>query len=421
MDPLGTLSESIPITSGRRVGGVEGLRGVAALSVLTGHVMLYMFASPFAGSGLLALLMVALLQGVTLFFVLSGYLLYRPFVANVVAGKGRPKVGAFYVNRLLRIYPGYIVVLLVAALILGAAITAPTSPQAPSPAQDRTGYLTDPLLLVLNLLLLHGYVPAAQGTGLAVSWSLVPELAFYAVLPVLWVLGRTLAGRAAGRGRAVVAMIVPAALLFAVGLIGRTVARNMYLANGVANEEPIRNGSTWASVLAHSLLAVGDLFALGMLVAVITTALTRTAHIRIARGFAWVLLPLGALATFPLRAAYLDGPAWALAFAALLFLVVTPSEGRLHRIVTGTLQSRALEHAGLISYSLYLWHLPVIWTLLRFAPGLKFSSLPELIVAYVVVLAATVALSEITFRFVERPALARKRPMLEPQPGPVRT
>ncbi|MDO7867807.1 acyltransferase family protein [Nocardioides jiangxiensis] len=400
-----------------RVDGIEGVRGIAALSVMGGHVLLFMLGGAFAGSALLGPLAVVLLNGVTLFFVLSGYLLYRPFVSAVVDARPSPRVTTFYRNRLLRIFPAYLVVFAASAFVLGVAVVQTTDPAAPTRIEERLGYLTDPVLVLLNLTLTQGYVPRGNLTGINVSWSLVPELAFYAVLPVLYLIGRALS-----RGRrSPLAMAAPAVLLLVVGAVGRLTARSMLLADGPEHVEGRLDGSTWAGVLTHSFLGVCDLFAIGMLVAVAAAACQRTSH---RRGVALLRLAVGAgvlvaaLSTFALRPLLLDPPAWAATFAGLLFLVVAPGGGRLRRLAVAVLDSRPLTHLGVISYSVYLWQMPVLLMLLKHWPDAKFHSAGGLLLAAAMVLVPTLLLSELSYRFVEKPALDRKRPMVAVS-GPV--
>ena len=65
-------------------------------------------------------------SGLTLFFALSGFLLYRPFAAAIVRAERPPYVRAYLTNRALRILPAYIAILILVGLIFGAAnLTSP--------------------------------------------------------------------------------------------------------------------------------------------------------------------------------------------------------------------------------------------------------------------------------------------------------
>ncbi len=102
----------------RRLVGIEGLRGIAAASVLTAHVWLISQPSGhfFELGWLNTYVFPQLKNGVTLFFVLSGFLLFLPFVAAALRDEPRPAFDAYLRNRALRILPAYWFILLCTAL-----------------------------------------------------------------------------------------------------------------------------------------------------------------------------------------------------------------------------------------------------------------------------------------------------------------
>ncbi len=70
------------------------------------------------------------------------------------------------------------------------------------------------------------------------------------------------------------------------------------------------------------------------------------------------------------------------------------------------LESRPLVAMGVVSYSIFLWHHPIILWLERH--GLAVTGWGDLLVFFVVVTVVVGVLSALTYRFVERPALSRK-------------
>src|SRR4029453_8643404 len=84
--------------------GLDGMRALAALGVLVCHVALQVGFSPHNRFGHY---FARLDVGVAVFFVLSGFLLYRPFVARRMDGRPRPSPRDYLRNRFLRIFPGY--------------------------------------------------------------------------------------------------------------------------------------------------------------------------------------------------------------------------------------------------------------------------------------------------------------------------
>ncbi len=170
---------------GNRLDGIEGLRAVAALSVLGGHTILLMATDSYRFPPVLGSLSALLFQGLTLFFALSGFLLYRPFVSAVLNDRPTPSTRKFLRNRVLRIWPAYLVILAFVSFVMGSAILEPHG----LANEWKIGYLTDPVTLLANALLVHTWFPGTVLTGLGVSWSLVPEVSFYLLLPVLGYLG----------------------------------------------------------------------------------------------------------------------------------------------------------------------------------------------------------------------------------------
>lgn len=401
--------------TGSRLPGVEGLRGLAAVSVMVGHVAVLLLAADYDPSPFLGLGVATMLRGVILFFVLSGFLLYRPFVSAALAGRPRPSTRSFYRNRALRIFPAYLVILLAAGLVLGVAVT-----QAVQPGQDedltlRLGFLTDPLLLVLNLFMVQGMVPQGVQTGLSVSWSLVPELCFYVVLPALGLLAVRLARR-----RRLWAALAPGLLMLVVGLTGRLVA-NAWVGTGTEQELAVRqNGESWSAVLCNSLLANADLFGLGMLVAALVAA-HRAGLIGDRAATTWrrvglAGVPLGGIGALASGSPQGANPWFGVASAGLLLFLMLPGNGRLRRLCLAFLESRPMYGLGLISYSIYLWHFPLLCFLLLHVDALRYGSLSMLALDVLVASAATLALATLTYRYVEAPALRRKRHATAPVP-----
>jgi peptidoglycan/LPS O-acetylase OafA/YrhL len=415
---------SVSGTTAARDRGIEGLRGLAAYSVLIAHCAA-IFATVGVPGGYVAGQVFALMtHGVTLFFVLSGYLLYLPFARNLIEGRRAPNIRNFYRNRVLRIYPAFLLVLGVSGFILGTTTVRP-QPLGVEVA-DRMGYLTDPILLLKNLTLTHGYFPSSFDSGISPSWSLVPEVAFYAVLPATWLLARRLQGRRAqgrrvqGRLTGTRAALVPPVLLIVVGTIGYTLAVGLMAT--VGKDELF--ASTWPAVFLHSFPATCELFGFGMLVAVLVTALhaphrqeptiRRTRRIAVV---AMVAAGIGYLPSLVLKVPYYDV---GIACAAMVLLTVAPGGGRVRTAWVRFLESAPVARAGLISYGVYLWHFPLALFLRREFPDLLYGGWGGMFVALVVMAGTTTVLSVLTYRFVEKPALARKNAMVSaPAPAPV--
>lgn len=147
---------------------LDGLRAVGALAVLTTHVG---FNSADGINGRYAGLIGRLDVGVALFFVVSGFLLFRPHVAAHLDGRSRPDTRTYLWRRAVRILP----VLWVA--VAGAWLLLPST--------------KDPGLYLAHAFLFQIYVPDHHLHGLTQMWSLATEVTFYLALPALaWFLCR---------------------------------------------------------------------------------------------------------------------------------------------------------------------------------------------------------------------------------------
>jgi peptidoglycan/LPS O-acetylase OafA/YrhL len=143
---------------------LDPLRAVAALCIVVTHTA---GVSGFNAAHALGAWTARLDCGVAIFFVLSGFLLYRPFVAARLDARDRPRVARYARRRALRILPGYWTALVVVAVLL---------PHEAPGAFGPHWWMYFGLLQSWSSLDILG--------GLGVGWSLSVEAAFYVLLPV---------------------------------------------------------------------------------------------------------------------------------------------------------------------------------------------------------------------------------------------
>jgi peptidoglycan/LPS O-acetylase OafA/YrhL len=160
--------------SRRSFRGLDGLRALGALMVLTTHVG---FQSGDSLNGPLRGVLSRMDSGVAIFFVISGFLLYRPHAVALVTGSRAPGARRYFWHRAVRILPPLWIAVLLAWLV--------------TPASDRAAvgdYLR-------HVLLVQIYSPGHEAQALTQMWSLATEAAFYVVLPIAAWLLATRGGR----------------------------------------------------------------------------------------------------------------------------------------------------------------------------------------------------------------------------------
>jgi peptidoglycan/LPS O-acetylase OafA/YrhL len=388
-----------------RLQGIEGLRAIAAGSIVLVHV--WAFSSPddvtlALGSGL-GNAISTLSVGVTLFFTLSAFLLYRPFAAAIARDAEPLSTRAYLRNRALRIAPAYWVILFFTAVVIGAVYL---------PGGAGVGRLTDPLALFESAFLVQNYKPGTLGVGIGPAWSLAVELVFYFALPLLVFGAARLARRAKDRRGRVLALLAPPLFLLVLGLTGKFVAGTVLSAPPTAGYN-----NDWHSVVERSFWAQADLFSFGMVVAVAYVELVDN-RLRLPSSWRSMAVGLGLLIFIPCawtmemgEHSYLPqntGQALALAliFAAIVFPdPVAPRPMRAVRL----LEWPGLVAIGVASYSVFLWHLPLIdWMA---SHGLTFAGWGGLLLNTLIVAVVVGVLSTLTYHFVEKPALRRKHSM----------
>ncbi|MCB1026648.1 MAG: acyltransferase [Microthrixaceae bacterium] len=330
-----------------RLLGLDGLRGVAASLIVVHHAANVAGAdrsAPFTQVAAVADV------GVAVFFVLSGFVIYRPFAAAHAGGGPVPEAVPFWWRRALRVLPAYWFAL-VGLWALGLN------------SFNSVGEFA------AQASLTHVFAPGLAFQGISQSWSLSVELSFYAIVPLIsWALRRR---RGPVSNRREWAMV---AGLFAAGYAVRFV---------LSLGEVTWGDSTLRGMSFLWLPTNIDLFAIGMALAVfharnfVGDGLAETLRPRAAAvvgrlhraGRAvgpWWLVAAALLALY----AYAVGPAdfdtgytgwfWArrqLTYGLIGLALVFPLSRRGGSGVTRrVLASTAGVWFGAFSYGLYLWH-----------------------------------------------------------------
>jgi peptidoglycan/LPS O-acetylase OafA/YrhL len=355
-------------TSTQHRAAIDGVRGLAALGVLGFHVWLYRDNRPHgARHALHDHVLFSLNVGLILFFVLSGFLLYRAYARAIVRKDTLPTTGGYARRRIARIVPAYYACGL-GCFALYAAVgptgIQPELHELPAFAVFAQNYSLD-TLMQLNPVL----------------WTLSVEAAFYVALPLI----ALAATRLGTKGH--VALLL--------GLVAFGIGFNVLDQTVFTGEIPGKTLPEWIAI-----------FAIGMLAALAlerrNTSLTRSSTATcMLLGFAIVILRAvwteSPVLPDPVLRGALLAPLSAVGFA---LVIAAAAEGGGRSI--SWLRSRPLAYAGLVSYGIYLWHVPVI-LVLKERNALPVALLPRLLT----VLAITVAIASVSWRLIERPVIER--------------
>ncbi len=197
MDGRSAITKQPAKTTAARINGLDGLRGLAALMIFLYHAWghsgfprITAVIGSFPPVDLTNYVMFCG-QGVAVFFVLSGFLLSLAFWQELQGGRA-VGLGDFFRRRFLRIYPAYLVVVLVLALIYDVA----------HPLSSRI------IITASHLLLLHNLTEATIYNISAPLWSVATEFQLYVILPLIFLILKKLLARGTALPRLLVGLFV---------------------------------------------------------------------------------------------------------------------------------------------------------------------------------------------------------------------
>lgn len=349
---------------------VESLRGIGAIGVLVGHICGYAYAwGPVLYTHFSHRLVLAGGAGVYLFFTLSGYLLFWPFVRRDYLGGAAVRLRYFALNRAVRVLPLYYAVLfgfIAAGLWMG-----------PHGQWWRFA------------LFLENFSARTVETGDGPMWSLVVEVQFYLVLPLL---AATLGVFSRGSIRRAAFMVGSLGLL--------SVVLHLYA---------VKHGAPGDLVFKDSLPSIFFLLASGMLLALLRaqwmSGRPRWLDGMLASSNAWAIAAFGLWVLFAWKAIM---PASELIMVPASFLLVGACvlplrPGRIQR----WLDWRPLVLIGVASYSLYLLHVPIVHRLSHL--GLIHANATGFVVLLVVAGTISCLAALVSYAVIERNFLRLRR------------
>ena len=332
---------------------IDGLRAIAVIVVVLFHARV----GPFSGG----------FVGVDVFFVISGYLIAGIILDDIEAGKF--SIAAFYERRMRRLFPALFAVL-VACTIAGYLLFLPEEFRKFGQSVVATSVFVSNYLFWTQA----GYFDTpAELKPLLHTWSLAVEEQFYLFFPAFLILVSKHAKRLLVRLVAIIAVV--SFLISAASLV--------------------KHPDT-AFYLPHT--RIWELM-IGALLVVSRMPATTTQRARdMFAGIGFVMI-LASAVLFSSQTPF-PGPAALLPCLGAALIIHTGRTGG--SIVHSALATRPFVYVGLISYSLYLWH----WPILVFARAWAVRPLTTLEAGGLIVLSFVMA--DLSWRFVESPFRGRK-------------
>jgi peptidoglycan/LPS O-acetylase OafA/YrhL len=396
-----------PLGSGpQEIAALDGLRALAALSVLVYHALATAGAQIIIGGHDLTWTYFYTESGVDLFFTLSGFLLFLPYARAILGGRAAPSTREFYRRRALRILPAYYVCLGVVTLMQLSVYATPVGAEN----------------VLAHLVLLHDIAPAFNRTISGPFWTLAVEWQFYLILPLIaWAIARVGGG---SPRRLIAGVLGVIALALALREVDALLAAHRSLLPTPA--------APWIDLAQRVVIGSQgkylEVFGVGMLCSVIYTLMKQRAGMLGSRRAQLAGLALLGLALLTYLAFGPQVFERRNAILAAFYLALQPNDIEMiagplvlgigyGALTLGALLAPPLVRApfewgplrfvGLISYSLYLWHETIINLIFPHIPvtGVFARSVATLAIG----LCVAIPFAYLSYQFVERPFLRWRR------------
>ncbi len=362
-----------------RIEEFESLRGLMALWVLFGHVALTFEIAAFDRLWWWRLLE-SNREAVGVFIILSGFVIF-----HLLQGKSEPYSSYIY-RRFWRLFPAYLVCLLLSIAMLRPSLQALQTLGTPSLHDaTRIQIFNDSLdhfwpQLFAHLTMLHGLapnrlLPSSDYAFVGQAWSISVEWQFYLLAPFGYAMARDRQWRGFILIAAMACVLIFAKRFFGEGFIG---AHILYFAIGCASSFLWRSKSEWLERFAkHS----------NLLIPLIT-----------------VLLVL--LLRHQCKLAI-----WFCVLASCITLRQGGSDKIIARSISRLLTVPPLRWLGRISYSVYLIHMMALYAMLWLLRASDLSPMNLMLLTLVGTLAITLTTAHLSYRWIELPFIqfARRR------------
>ncbi len=355
-------------SSGRLVLEIDGLRVAAIMAVVLYHSHAHFFRTDGGSEGAPWDALSALIQlgwfGVQLFLVISGFIVAIPFADAHLSGRRPAPLGTYYLRRLARLHPPYLINLTIFLLFFC----------------DRGELLSLLPHYLASAFYAHGLVYQDYSPVNNVTWALEIIIQFYLVAPFLCVV-YAVRPTWLRRGILVLGMVASAAQM-------------QYLYH------------PW---LGWTIVNQMRWFLGGLLLADVYLVTWKSAP---PRGLAWDLLGAAAWALVPfllltpIRVAGVRADLHILPFA----LVAACAGAFRGRVLSRLFSAGWIVGVGGITYSIFLYHVPYIWRLKRLLGEVPIGSQPAAFAMMLVDAIGIVLVCAIYFVLFEKPFMRKDWP-----------
>ncbi len=405
---------TVASSSGSSLAYLDGIRGVAVALVVIYHCWVLSGAPnvllslpltnarvnlvPFLSTGYI---------GVDLFFVLSGFLLSQYWLKADFQDKPRPSTRRFFRHRLLRIVPGYYCCLLLMLVLLTPSLIPPVLVYSPLGL----------FILSAHLLFLQYIFPISSASYSinGALWTLTMEAIFYLVLPIailLFVKNRWMYSLPFLTAFTLLWLYLSRHSLgplvhFLQGTVARYGVDDTIIRYFLSKQFPAHFVDFGLGItLANLVVRRGIEREVGRLFSLLTNRLAGKVYFILG----WIIVVFYVkriVVSGPVFSYYLSEIAVAIGFTFVLAGLVFAGN-----IIQGLFSFTPLRLLGIIGFSAYLWHMPIIFLLLKYpeiailAPIQRF---PTVLWHTAVLL---IVVSALFYIVVEKPflILGRKRP-----------
>ena len=323
--------------------------------------------------------------GVAIFFVLSGFLIFRPFAHSLIHGSPLPKTRNYYLKRAARILPGYWLALFVLAGLDALTIV------------NTSGFIR-------NVFIVHSFTEHNVFTGIRQAWTLAVEMSFYVVVPAFaYVFVRQARRRIASVS--VVTLLKALSALF----LGAYAFRLF-----------IHQTDFWFLDTAHIWLPSHmDTLALGMGLAVLVEApasaktlsklknfiANHTGAFVVSSVFVWLISANINMAIGLNRTEFHIDLLGHFLYGIASVLLVAPFCVDSQALLVKAMSFRLFTWLGTISYGIYLWHMAFLGGDFaeKYMPYTENDG--QVLLRFLVVLPASIAIASLSYYVLERPIM----------------